>query len=117
MVLVDTNVWIEHFKSSSLDLVELLLAGQVVMHEFILGELSLAHFNKKDREAILERLEALERVKTSAHNDVYEFSQKQKLSGKGIGWIDSHLLHASITHNLTLWTFDKSLAKLAGRTV
>lgn len=113
MVLVDTNVWVEHFKSSSPKLIELLMTGSVVTHEFILGELSLAHFNKKDREKILERLQVLERVETSKHDEVYDFSFTHKLSGKGIGWIDSHLLHVCVTHNLRLLTLDKNLARLA----
>lgn len=113
MVLVDTNVWVNHFKASSPELIELLMAGSVVTHDFILGELSLAHFNKKDREKILERLHALERVETSTHDEVYDFSFNHKLSGKGIGWIDSHLLHVCLKHNLRLFTFDKNLSRLA----
>ncbi|MGZ3748144.1 MAG: PIN domain-containing protein [Pseudobdellovibrionaceae bacterium] len=113
MVLVDTNVWIEHFRSTSPQLIELLMTGNVVTHEFILGELSLAHFHTKERGKILERLHALERIKTSEHQEVYDFSFLHKLSGKGIGWIDSHLLHACISQNLGLLTFDKNLSQLA----
>ncbi|HEY8270565.1 MAG TPA: PIN domain-containing protein [Pseudobdellovibrionaceae bacterium] len=117
MILVDTNVWIEHFKVSSPQLIELLMEGRVVTHEFILGELSLTHFNKKDREKIFERLRALERVKTSKHEEVYDFSFHSKLSEKGIGWIDSHLLHACVTQKLELLTFDKNLSQLAKKII
>lgn len=112
MVLVDTNVWIEHFKKSSPYLVELLISGQVVTHDFILGELSLAHFSKKDRQKILDRLHSLEKIETSAHDEAYHFSLKNKFSGKGIGWIDTHLLHACKKNNIQLLTLDKNLARL-----
>lgn len=115
MVLVDTNVWIEHFRSSSSQLIEFLMAGKVVTHELVLGELSLAHFNKKDRELILERLHALEKIETSRHQDVYEFSLENKLSGKGIGWIDCHLLHTCVKENLQLLTLDKNLSILKNK--
>lgn len=110
MVLVDTNIWIEHFKKSSPDLVELLISGQVVTHDFILGELSLAHFSKKDRQKILDRLQSLEKIESSTHAEVYDFSTKNKLSGKGIGWIDAHLLHACKKSDVQLLTLDKNLA-------
>lgn len=113
MVLVDTSVWIQHLKSSSPELVKLLLAGQVVTHDFVLGELSLAHFSKRDRDNIFERLHALEKIETSQYEDVYKFSLTHKLSGKGIGWVDSHLLHACTIHNIKLLSFDKNLAYLA----
>lgn len=112
MVLVDTSVWIEHFRVSSPKLVDLLMAGGVLSHEFILGEISLAHFNKKDREKIVDRMSALERISTSAHEDVFEFARKNKFSGKGIGWIDSHILHSCLIHKVELWTFDKNLSAL-----
>lgn len=114
MVLVDTNVWIEHFKKSSPELIELLVAGQVVTHDFILGEISLALFSKNSRQKILDRLHSLEKVTTGNHEDVYQFSLKHKLSGKGIGWIDTHLLYTCKNHHLQLYTLDKNLRRLAG---
>lgn len=115
MVLVDTSVWIEHFHSSVPLLVDLLNSGKVVTHEFILGELSLAHFKKSDRKKIFERLQALEKIPSSKHEEVFVFAERHKLAGKGIGWIDSHLLHAAYANKLQLLSFDKSLTLALNR--
>jgi hypothetical protein len=111
--LVDTSVWVEHFKKESSRLAPLLLEGQVLTHQFILGELSLGHFHKKDRNLIFERLSALDVVPTSPHAEVFDFSMKHKLAGKGIGWIDCHLLHAVNKHKIPLLSLDKNLIKLS----
>jgi predicted nucleic acid-binding protein len=110
--LVDTSVWIEHFKKKNSKLTLLLLDGKVATHEFILGELSLGHFETKDRPIIFERLSFLNKIATSSHEEVIQFSRQHKLAGKGIGWIDCHLLHSSIKHSVPLVTLDRKLEAL-----
>jgi len=113
VVLADMSVWVEHFKKGSSPLTPFLLEGRVLIHQFILGELSLGHFNKKDRDVIFDRLSALDIVPTSPHSEVFDFAMKHKLAGKGIGWIDCHLVHASSTHRIPILSLDKNLMKLS----
>lgn len=113
MFLVDTSMWVDHFKKGSSALTPFLLAGKVLIHQFVLGELSLGHFNKKDRDIIFDRLSALDVVPTSSHSEVFDFSIKHKLAGKGIGWIDCHLIHASHRHKIPILSLDKNLMKLS----
>ena len=113
MVLVDTSAWIQHFKSQTSHLKYILREETVVTHEFILGELSLGQFKQKDRLQIFERIEALPRLATSNHSDIIRFVQSEKIHGKGIGWIDCHLIHACIKNNIRLFTLDSHLLKIA----
>lgn len=114
--LVDTSSWIEHFKSSDSFLSEFLLNGQVVTHDFVLGELSLGGFSSAVRAKVFSLLSNLERIPTSSHQDVISFVAREKLVGSGVGWIDCHLLHACHSVKGTiLLTKDKNLAKIHER--
>ena len=113
MYLVDTNLWIEHFKNKNSDLSTFLLEGKVVVHDFIIGELSLGSFNKADRSRILARLKVIEKIRTSSNDQVLEFIESHKLHIAGIGFIDAHLLHACFENKIRLMTLDKSLRKQA----
>ena len=115
MYLADTSLWIEHFKKKNSPLSSLLLESTVYIHEFVLGELSLGHFKKNEQDIIFERLNFLEKMPTSNHQDVLKFSLDYRLSGQGVGWIDCHLLHACILHKVHLATLDKKLEKVFKR--
>lgn len=112
MYLVDTSVWVDHFKRRNSPLIQFLLEGQVVTHEFVLGELCLGQFTARKNE-IFERLFVLEKVETSAHNEVLAFARLHNLAGKGIGWIDCHLLCSAAKNRVKIFTLDKSLDRLA----
>ena len=111
MILVDTSVWIRHFRSQNLSLVSLLEENRVAIHEFVIGELACGQL--KYRDEILSLLNALPKLDTLPYDDVLFLIQKRKLFGSGIGWIDSHLLAAAIDAGSQLWTFDKSLKNVA----
>lgn len=113
MVLVDTSAWIAHFKNPKSKISPYLLEGNVLTHDFILGELSLGQFSQPSRLRIFERMLALEKLETADHLEVFQFAQKNKLVGKGIGWIDCHLLYASVTAGVPLITLDKNLEKIS----
>lgn len=113
MVLVDTSSWIAHFKSAESNLTPYLLEGSVCTHDFVLGELTLGQFRPSDRSKVFERLFALERIETAAHEDVIDFIYRKKLIGKGVGWIDCHLLFSSTQSKIPLITLDRKLEKLA----
>jgi len=112
MVLVDTSLWIKHFSHSKSELTDYLLKGEVVIHELILGELTLGQFSPSDRLDIFTRLSVLEKLPTSPHDEVVKFVTENRLYGKGVGWIDCHLLHASLMARVPLLTLDKNLSKL-----
>ncbi len=116
MHLVDTSIWIDHFKRKRSALIPLLLEGQVVTHEFILGELCLGQFVARKNE-IFERLLVLERIETSAHEEVLAFARQHHLAGKGIGWIDCHLLCAASKKGVKIFTLDNALDKLSRSTL
>lgn len=111
MVLVDTSVWIDHFKNGNNHLAFLLNEGSVFCHPFIIGELFCG--NISNRTQILTLLQALPQSLFVNHEEVLIFIEKNKLMGKGIGYIDACLLASTIITDLHLWTLDKNLNKIA----
>lgn len=111
MILVDTSVWVEHFRSGTVGLEELLHHGRVACHPFIIGELACG--NLKNRKEILSLLKDLPMVDQAEDDEVLQFIEARKLMGKGLGYIDIHLLISSILAGMPLWTLDQRLHKLA----
>lgn len=86
--------------------------GEIVTHDFVLGELALGVFpSKKLKESFFERLYAIERLPTSDNDSVMDFIESQNLAGKGLGFVDCHLLHSAYSNNAKLESLDKSLTK------
>lgn len=111
MILVDTSVWVDHFRRKNERLIRLLEEGEVYCHEFVIGELTLGHL--KNREEILTLLQALPQVSVAQHGEALAFVSLGRLFGKGIGWIDLHLLASARLGRAGLWTLDKKLAQIA----
>ncbi|MDO8519335.1 MAG: type II toxin-antitoxin system VapC family toxin [Deltaproteobacteria bacterium] len=111
MVLVDTSVWIDHLRNNNAALRGLLLDGRVICHEFIIGELACG--NLKNRKEILSLLGEMPRATSSDHEEVLSFLESHRLYGKGIGWIDAHLLVSTKLSYAKIWTTDKKLAALS----
>lgn len=109
MTLVDTSVWIDHFRSGNAALAEMLRAGLVLTHSFVIGELACG--NLRNRAEILAALIALPLVTPAKHGEVLRFIDERDLCGKGIGWIDAHLLTSARISNCDLWSLDKALAR------
>jgi len=107
MVLVDTSVWVEHFRQGNIGLINLLNEGQVASHPLIIGELACG--NLKNRSQILSLFSALPTVLVAEHEEVLGFIENHRLMGKGLGFIDVHLLASAMLTNLPLWTLDKRL--------
>ena len=112
MVVVDTSVWIDFLHKGNSDMEELLMRGNVATHELIIGELSCG--NIKNRESFLEMINKLPIVESVLFNELIFFIDKHKLYGKGLGFIDCHILASAYLHNIKLWTKDKKLNQLAG---
>jgi len=85
--------------------------GQVLCHPFIIGELACG--NLKNREDILALLQTLPAVRTTEEEEALLFIEKHRLMGKGLGYIDVHLLASALLSHVPLWTHDKRLGEVA----
>ncbi len=109
MILVDTSVWIGHFRAIDRALEELLDRGEVLMHPFVLGELALGYLD--DRTTILSALRELPQAAFATDEEVIRLIEANALFGLGIGYVDAHLLTAvRLTPGAGFWTNDKRLA-------
>ena len=112
MILVDTSVWVDHFRRGDAQLAGLLERGAVVMHPFVVGEIACGSL--ADRSAILELLQDLPMAAVAESDEVLGFIERRALHGKGIGYVDVHLLVATaLTPGATLWTHDQRLRAAA----
>jgi hypothetical protein len=107
MTLVDTSVWIDHLQKGNSQLEKLLNENNVLIHPFIIGELSLGII--KNREEILGLLNELPLVAVANHGEVLAFIEVNELIGTGIGWIDAHLLASMKISNANMLTTDKAM--------
>ena len=110
MILVDTSVWVAHFREGNTVLAELLNNGEVVCHPFIIGELACG--NLKNRTEILELLQLLPEIPPAEHKEVMYFIERNRLMGKGLGYIDVHLAAAAALSEVPIWTLDKRFADI-----
>ncbi len=113
MVLVDTSVWVAHLLEGNTGLEILLNDGDVICHPLIIGELACG--NLKNRSEILSLLQSLPTVTQAEHTEVMQFIENLYLMGKGLGYIDMHLLASALLSKVSLWTFDKRLNRVASK--
>lgn len=113
MILVDTSVWVDHFRTADSRLTDLLLDGQVICHAFIVGELACG--NLRRRAEVLTLLRSLPQLPGLTNDDALEFLDAHRLAGKGLGWVDIHLLAAAYAFREGLWTKDRRLREAARR--
>jgi predicted nucleic acid-binding protein len=113
VILVDTSVWIDHFRRGDERLASFLESGQVWCHDFVVGELACGRLER--RTEILSYLNNLPRAATAKHTEVLELLESRRLPGEGLGWIDVHLLAAALIDGLPLWTRDRALHTAAKR--
>lgn len=113
MILLDTSIWVDHFRGTNEVLREVLGSGDGGLHPFVIGELALGHLRRRDE--ILGLFEALPHLPIAAHDDVMNLLDLQGLAGAGIGWVDAHLLCAARLQGWTILTLDRRLARVAAR--
>ncbi len=112
MILVDSNVWIDHLRVGDEELAMLLNSARVLMHPFVVGELACG--NLRDREGILHLLKALPQAPVASEAEVLSFIEQRHLMGRGIGYVDVHLLASvALAAPGSLWTRDKRLLAVA----
>jgi hypothetical protein len=112
LILVDTSVWVDHLRRGDPGLVDLLERSSVVMHPFVVGEIACGSL--RDRESILELLQDLPPAVVANSDEVLQFIERHVLHGKGIGYVDVHLLASvALTEGAKLWTRDMKLHRIA----
>lgn len=111
MILVDTSVWIDHLRRGNAELARLLEEGDVVVHPFVVGELACGKI--ENRIEILELLRKLPETSSSDHDEALHLIESGKLQGRGLGWIDVHLLASARISDCAIWTQDRVLARAA----
>jgi predicted nucleic acid-binding protein len=107
-MLVDSSVWARHLRSPNPALMQVLQAGEVLIHEFIVGELLLGSIKRGG--AFMQSLQMLRQLPQVPHIEAVAFVRLHRLEGSGIGWIDAHLLASAAQAGEGIWTFDASLA-------
>ena len=112
MILADTSIWVEHFRSGDALLRARLEQQEILMHPFILGELMLGGLGK--RREVLDDLRALPRAPVAAHDEVELMMERVPLYGRGIGYVDAALLASvRLQGAARLWTNDRQLGLVA----
>jgi len=113
MVLVDTSVWVDHLRRGNPTLKELLSTEQVVCHSLVPGELACG--NLRHRATVLTLLRALPQAPTAEDDEVLHLLDTRQLYGRGLGWVDVHLLASALLLDCAFWTLDRRLQRAAGQ--
>jgi predicted nucleic acid-binding protein len=108
MVLVDTSVWVDHLRVGNAGLGNLLNNSRVMCHPFIIGELACGNLTR--RKEVIVLLTHLPQAVQARPEDALYFLDKHELMGKGLGYIDIHLLASAALAGVALWTMDKRLS-------
>lgn len=112
MILADTSVWIDHFRNGNDRLHVLLDQHSILVHPFVIGELALGNLHR--RETLLRLLRNLPQGDIASHDEVLYFIESNRLMGRGIGFIDAHLLASvALSGAARIWTFDRRLQAVA----
>ncbi|AFS52573.1 type II toxin-antitoxin system VapC family toxin [Leptospirillum ferriphilum] len=111
MILVDTSVWIDHFRKGNHRLKKILEQESASMHDFVLGELALGNF--RDRQNVLSLLTSLPRCPCANPREILWLVEHHRLMGKGVGYVDACLLASARLTGFRLWTKDLRLAAMA----
>lgn len=114
MILVDTSVWVRALMGRApyaAAAAELVAGGRAAAHEFVHGELQMG--DRGGRAEFLARLRQAPVAPTVPHLEVEALVRVRRLQGRGIGWVDAHLLASALAHRHRLWTADEALAAIA----
>lgn len=115
LTLVDTSVWIAHFKKKDLKLTALLENAKVVTHPYILGELYLGKPNNKNE--VIQYIELLPRLDVLDISEMKIFIEEFSLNHKGLGLVDVGLLAAAFKEGVSIYSLDKKLQSLSEKLI
>lgn len=110
-VLVDTSIWVDHFRRGDPALQTLLERGEAECHPFVIGELACGWLRRRGE--ILTLFQRLPQIPEASHGEVVVFVEQHRLMGRGIGWIDAHLLASAALAKAPLWSRDRRLSEIA----
>ncbi len=114
MILVDTSVWIDHFRVADQQLTALLSRNEVLTHPFVIGEIALGSVAQRD--LVLRYLNNLPAATAATHAEAMIFLERHKLASTGLGYVDLRLLASvTLTPGAALWSRDKTLRASAAR--
>jgi len=113
VTLVDTSVWIQHFRTREVELAALLEQSRVLIHPFVVGELACGTFRR--RQEVLSLLARLDHVPKASDAEALELVETRQLMGRGLGWVDVHLIASCLISSARLWTLDRRLKREADR--
>ena len=114
MILADTTVWVDHFRSRSDGLARLIEDDSLLLHPYVIAELDLGFLPR--RQETLRLLDALPSATVATLREVRVLIQVHALHGRGIGFVDAHLLASARIHpDCALWTRDERLMSVAGQ--
>lgn len=111
MIVVDTSVWVEHLRQGLPRLATLLQGGEVLTHPLVIGDLACGTL--RNRSEVLELLQGLPVATVASDAEVLLLIERERLMGRGIGYIDAHLLASARVSHCRLWTQDLRLAAVA----
>jgi predicted nucleic acid-binding protein len=114
MILVDTSVWIRFLRGMepfATELDRLLAENDVLAHELVYGELLLG--DRGGRTELLTEYERMQQAATVEHGELVGLVRSRNLHGRGIGWVDVHLLASTLVERARLWTADERLSRIA----
>ena len=114
MTLADTSIWVNFFRGVSRAgaLRDLLETDEILLHPWVLGELVLGSLGPR-QDSVIADLQHLPAAPGVPDDEVLRFVVGRQLSGRGIGWVDAHLLASALVSRCRLWTFDRALAAAA----
>ncbi|WP_454858070.1 type II toxin-antitoxin system VapC family toxin [Rhizobium binxianense] len=112
MILVDTSIWIDHFRYGDAELSKVIEDDRLLCHPAIIGELALGSL--RDRDTVIAFLAAQREAFVATHDEVMTLIDRHSIFSMGIGYTDAHLLASTlIDRRSILWTRDKRLAAAA----
>ncbi len=112
MILADTSVWIDHLRKGNHALAACLDEGELLMHPLVLGELACGHLPQ--RQQLLALWQRLPQALRATDAEVLHLIEQRRLMGRGIGYIDAHLLTSAVLSGARgVWTRDRRLADIA----
>src|SRR5262245_6405646 len=111
MILVDTSLWVQHFRKGVPAFASLLAVGEVCIHIIVLGELATGNLSR--RSETLHMLARLPMARHSTGEECLAFLERHRLWGKGLGWNDVQLLAAARLSQIPLWSLDGPLKHAA----
>lgn len=112
MILVDTSIWIDHFRHGNAELRKIIEDDRLLCHPVIIGELALGSL--RDRDAVIAFLSAQREAFVATHDEVMTMIHRHSIFSTGIGYTDAHLLASTLLDRRSLlWTRDKRLAAAA----